>query len=90
MGKTSKLSVLIVGKSGSILHWLEDARYGFEDACTLSRTFALNGNTPLAAMCIRLAKMRGPARERLLVHELVATRSAYKPQIILFVQAFGP
>jgi spore maturation protein CgeB len=89
MGKTLKPSVLIIGKSGSIVHWLEDTRDGFEDAGALSRIFALNGNTPLAAMRIRLAKMRGPAvLERLLAHQLEAVLSAYKPQIVLFVQAY--
>mgnify|MGYP001452884215 CR=1 FL=1 len=84
-----KPSVLIIGKSGSIVHWLEDTRDGFEDAGALSRIFALNGNTPLAAMRIRLAKMRGQAvLERLLARQLEAALTAYKPQIVLFVQAY--
>ncbi len=84
-----KPSVLIIGKSGSIVHWLEDTRDGFEDAGALSRTFALNGNTPLAAMRIRLAKMRGPAAlEQHLARQLEAALTANKPQIVLFVQAY--
>lgn len=84
-----KPRILVVGKSGSIVHWLEDTRDGFEDAGAAPRIFALNGNTPLAAMRIRLAKMRGPvALEQHLARQLEATLTAYKPQIVLFVQAY--
>lgn len=89
MGKTLKPGVLVIGKSGSIVHWLEDTRDGFEDAGAASRIFSLNGNTPLAAMRIRLAKMRGAAAlEQLLARRLEAALDACKPQIVFFVQAY--
>lgn len=84
-----KPRVLLVGKIGSIVHWLEDARDGFEDASAAPQIFALNGNTPLAAARRRLAKMRGRvALEQHLARQLEATLTAYKPQIVLFVQAY--
>jgi len=89
MGSTLKPSVLIIGKSGSIVQWLEDTRDGFEDAGAEPRIFSLNGNTPLAAMRIRLAKIRGPAAlEQLLARQLEAALAACKPQMVLFVQAY--
>ena len=87
--KTLKPRILLIGKSGSIVQWLEDARDGFEDAGTTPHIFALNGNTSLAAMHVRLAKLRGPAAlERHLVHRLEATLSAGKPDLVVFVQAY--
>ena len=56
-----KPRILLIGKSGSIVQWLEDARDGLEDAGASPEIFALNGNTPLAAMRVRLAKLRWPA-----------------------------
>ena len=89
LGKNLKPRVLLIGKIGSIVHWLEDTRDGFEDANAAPRIFALNGNTPLAAMCRRLAKTRGPvALEQHLARQLEAALTAYKPQIVLFVQAY--
>jgi spore maturation protein CgeB len=88
--KTLKPSVLVIGKSGSIVHWLEDTQDGFEDAGAASRIFSLNGHTPLAAMRTRLAKMRGaPALEQHLSRQLETALNADKPQVVLFVQAYG-
>lgn len=71
------------------MQWLEDARDGFEDAGTSPQVFALNGSTPLAAMRIRLAKLRGPAAlEQHLVQRLEAALDAGKPDLVLFVQAY--
>ena len=84
-----KPRILLIGKSGSIVQWFEDARDGFEDAGALPQVFALNGNTPLAAMRVRLAKLRGPATlERHLVHRLETALNAGKPDLVVFVQAY--
>lgn len=84
-----KPRILLIGKSGSIVQWLEDARDGFEDAGTTPRIFSLNGNTPVAAMRVRLAKLRGPtALEQHLVHRLEAALTAGKPDLVVFVQAY--
>lgn len=84
-----KPRVLLIGKSGSIVQWLEDARDGFEDASTAPRVFALNGHTPLAAMRVRLARLRGPAAlERHLVQRLETALNAGKPDLVVFVQAY--
>jgi len=84
-----KPRILLIGKSGSLVQWLEDARDGFEDAGTAPRVFALNGNTPLAAMRARLARLRGPAAlERHLVHGLDAALDDGKPDLVVFVQAY--
>lgn len=84
-----KPRILLIGKSGSIVQWLEDARDGFEDSGTAPRIFSLNGNTPLAAMRIRLAKLRGRvALEQHLVHQLDTALTAWKPHLVIFVQAF--
>lgn len=84
-----KPRVLLVGKSGSIVQWLEDARDGFEDAGAGAEVFAVNGNTPLAAMRVRLARLRGRvALENLLAAQLDAALDARKPDLVVFVQAF--
>lgn len=71
------------------MQWLEDARDGFEDAGALSEIFSLNGKTALAAMGIRLARLRGPAvLEQHLVRKLDAALVAGMPDLIVFVQAF--
>lgn len=84
-----KPRVLIIGKSGSIVHWLEDTRDGFEDAGAAARVFSLNGNRPLMAMRLRFAKLRGTAAaEQFLVRQLETALAAYHPQLVLFVQAY--
>ena len=89
MKKTLKPRILLIGKSGSIVQWLEDARDGFEDAGTSPEVFAINGNTPLAAMRVRLAKLRGPAAlEQYLVQRLEAALNVSKPDLVVFVQGY--
>lgn len=84
-----KPRILLIGKSGSIVQWLEDARDGFEDAGTLPGIFSLNGNTSLAAMRIRLSKLRGSAAlEQHLVRLLDAVLVTRKPDLVVFVQAY--
>lgn len=80
---------LLVGKSGSIVQWFEDAQDGFEDAGAAAVVSSLNGNTPWAAMGIRLAKLRGRAAlERHLLHRLDASLKTVKPDLVVFVQAY--
>lgn len=71
-----KPRILLIGKSGSIVQWFEDARDGFEDAGATARAFALNGDTPLGAMHVRLAKLAGlvAAKPELVVFVAVPTR----------------
>ncbi|MDA8127755.1 MAG: glycosyltransferase [Betaproteobacteria bacterium] len=84
-----KPRVLLIGKSGSIVQWLEDARDGFEGAGARAEVFALNGSTPPAAMRVRLAKLRGPAAlEAHLAARLDAVINARKPDLVVFVQAY--
>ncbi|MBI3432363.1 MAG: glycosyltransferase [Hydrogenophilales bacterium] len=84
-----KPRILLIGKSGSIVQWFEDARDGFEDAGARPQVFALNGNTPLAAMRVRLAKLCGPgALERQLAARLDKVLKAAKPDLVVFVQGY--
>ena len=84
-----KPRILLIGKSGSIVQWFEDARDGFEDAGALPQVFALNGNTPLAAMRVRLAKLRGSAvLDHHLADRLDQTLKAGKPDLVVFVQGY--
>lgn len=84
-----KPRVLVIGKSRSLVQWLEDSRDGFEDAGAMPRLFALNGNAPLAAMRIRLARLRGQAAlEDHLARQLDATLDAYLPHLVVFVSAY--
>lgn len=84
-----KPRVLVIGKSRSLVQWLEDVRDGFEDAGALPRLFALNGGSPLAAMRVRIAKLRGPsALEAHLAGQLDATLASYTPDLVVFVSAY--
>ncbi|WP_041432654.1 CgeB family protein [Thiobacillus denitrificans] len=84
-----KPRILLVGKSGSIVQWFEDARDGFEDAGAAPAVFALNGNTPWSAMGARLAKLGGRAAlERHLLRQLDASLKTVKPDLVVFVQAY--
>lgn len=86
---TLKPRILLIGKSGSIVQWFEDARDGFEDAGARPQMFALNGNTPLAAMRVRLAKLRGPAAlEHHLTDRLDKVLKAGKPDLVVVVQGY--
>lgn len=86
---TLKPRILLIGKSGSIVQWYEDARDGFEDAGARPQVFALNGNTPLAAMRVRLAKLRGPAAlDHHLADRLDKVLKASKPDLVVFVQGY--
>lgn len=81
--------VLVIGKSRSLVQWLEDVRDGFEDAGASPGLFALNGNTPLAAMRIRLARLRGQtALEEHLACQLDAALASYTPDLVVFVSAY--
>lgn len=81
--------VLLVGKTRSLVQWLEDARDGFEDAGAVSPLFALNGNTPLTAMRARVARLRGPsALTAHLAGQLDAALGTHAPQLVLFMSAY--
>lgn len=89
VGAFVKPRILLVGKTRSLVQWLEDARDGFEDAGTVSRLFALNGNTPVAAMRARIAKLRGQsALTAYLARQLDAALGTFPPQLVLFMSAY--
>jgi spore maturation protein CgeB len=84
-----KPRVLVIGKSRSLVQWLEDVRDGFEDAGVAPQLLALNGNTPLAAMRVRIAKLRGQsALEDHLARQLDATLDSCLPHLVVFVSAY--
>ena len=84
------MKVLLVGKRGSIVLWLENMAAAFREAGHETRMFAINGFTPWDYLQVKLVKQfRKPALDTLLARQFEQTLRSFRPDLMLVVGAFG-
>ena len=84
------MKVLLVGKRGSIVLWLENMTAAFREAGHDTRMFAINGFTPWDYLHVKLVKkFHKPALDTLLARQFDRALRLFKPDIMLVVGAFG-
>lgn len=83
------INVLLVGKTGSIVHWPENALAGCLAAGCQAQIWSITGKNPLDHVRLKLARLGGTERyQTTLADDLARTLRCSKPDLILFVSAF--
>ncbi len=83
------MKVLVVGKHGSIVHWLEDMADGFADAGHETRTFSVIGATWPDYLHLKLYRtLKRRAVGGVLAGKLVKAVRAFRPDVMFCVGAY--
>ncbi len=83
------MKILVVGKHGSIVHWLEDMADGFADAGHETRTFSVIGATWPDYLHLKLYRtLKRRAVGGVLAGKLVKAVRAFRPDVIFCVGGY--
>lgn len=79
------LKILIVGKSRSIVHWVENTATAFTELGHHVQQFALNGTNTWQALHYKVAKRMHSDVDAIIQRDLEHTLVSYQPDIVIFI-----
>jgi spore maturation protein CgeB len=79
---------LVIGKRGSIVHWLENSVDGFAQAGAQVGMFCSNGCTLPEYLRLKLARFTGRSLRPLQTGMLARRLESFRPDLVLFIGAF--
>ncbi len=83
------MRILIIGKRGSIVHWMENCLYACQQLGLPVKTWSVTGQNWLEHLSYKIQRLRSDqAWEKELIASLQRCIHSYRPDLILFIGAY--